>query len=266
MRSQISKPSSTPLQLLKSQVMILRRKPWAFTLIELLVVIAIIAILSSMLLPALGKAKENARKTYCLNNLRQIGISIVLYSDDNENLLPARTSLKRWPTQLLPYYKDLKLLVCPSDQEMKRQASNPRRTRFQTIDDRPRSYIINGWNDYFFQTMGRRALDINTFSNKSIPESAIKSPSQTIVLGEKRSTSNHFYMDFLEGQGNDVDQIHRGRHAYAPSKRESDAPTGGSVYAFADGSARFIKQGRLLYPLNLWAVTESYRTNRVFSQ
>ena len=90
-----------------------------FTLIELLVVIAIIAILASILFPVFGRARENARRSSCQSNLKQIGLGIVQYSQDYDERMPGQglnnqpTTLQ-WMDRIEPYVKSTQLYSCPS--------------------------------------------------------------------------------------------------------------------------------------------------------
>lgn len=102
-------------------------RPTCFTLIELLVVIAIIAILASLLLPVLARAKERGRATQCLSNLHQIGLGLQMYVGDNHNRLPtmrdALLDTNQVPTNPAPnavlahYVPGTNIWRCPSDQK-----------------------------------------------------------------------------------------------------------------------------------------------------
>jgi prepilin-type N-terminal cleavage/methylation domain-containing protein/prepilin-type processing-associated H-X9-DG protein len=101
-----------------------RRSRRAFTLIELLVVIAMIAILAALLFPVFAQAREKARQTSCLSNLRQLSAAMHMYADDSDGLFPpavARQSrlqqnyfLISWMALLQPYTKNLGVFICPT--------------------------------------------------------------------------------------------------------------------------------------------------------
>lgn len=122
----------------------------AFTLIELLVVIAIIALLLSILTPALNKAKLQVRNTICLSNLSQIGLAANLYADDNESYIPrgAGSSGPLWFVQFLPYlghqrnetdYRGVKIYQCPSFPKSGEGLNSIPNNR-QTV-----CFVMNGW-------------------------------------------------------------------------------------------------------------------------
>jgi prepilin-type N-terminal cleavage/methylation domain-containing protein/prepilin-type processing-associated H-X9-DG protein len=206
-----------------------------FTLIELLVVIAIIAILAAMLLPALSRARQSARRIVCVDHLKQLALATVMYVMDNENYYPSSNSPDKWPQAIRPGYDNLRILVCPDDRSISGVAVNT-----PSADQAPRSYLINAWTDYFDSLPQPVMFEI-------MPESVVEQPSETILFGEKQEEQGDFLMDLRTG--NEVTVLEQSRHAR------------GANYAFTDGGARFLRFGKSLSPVNLWGVTPDARNN-----
>ncbi|MGD1083526.1 MAG: type II secretion system protein [Verrucomicrobiota bacterium] len=241
------------------------RKMAAFTLIELLVVIAIICILASMMLPALGQAKATARRIKCVSNQHQISLANMMYADDFSGGYPPRPEDRvanrnpRWPTLLFPYYLSTNIMVCPSEATNTPNAAGIAGGSPYLQDRVYRSYIINGFNDGYAAKYapGWTSTTYCTNPPNQLPflkENEIPLPSDTAIFSEKLSFAADYFMDYFNiDDGNILDQTkHSGQNTNL----------GGSVIAFVDGGARYMKDLTSMQPVILWCTT-AYRTNGV---
>jgi type II secretory pathway pseudopilin PulG len=232
------------------------RRRHAFTLIELLVMAALLCLLVGLLLPAVIKAKEWGRRAQCLSQLHQLNLSLALYAEDHDRLYPDRQTQRPWPLQLRPYYLSTSLRGCPSD---------PRPDRFVDVsatNSAGWSYSMTGFGDPDLGSMENESWSafIEGPKRGSIPESALAHPSETILFGETQG--DQLYVELKREPGNFLDVLDFGRHGGIRSGTgTARVKSGGANHAYADGSVRVLDFGKAICPINLWGVTDYYRTN-----
>ena len=198
-----------------------------FTLLELLVVIVIIAVLASIILSVFSRTKQSADEVKTLSNMRQMGVAMLAYANDNNYQLPSRTTsspdgtgtVQKWPVLLFPYLQDARIYYSPVPNDSfgnSYKVSNL--NAYTNSGSNTTSYIYNGMNDVI--PLGDQTSTVRT--------NMIAQSSETILLGIPYAQKNQFYMDFGEGGGNNNDILNK------------SAFPNGSIYVFSDGSSRVL--------------------------
>jgi prepilin-type N-terminal cleavage/methylation domain-containing protein/prepilin-type processing-associated H-X9-DG protein len=186
----------------------MQRSKGGFTLIELLVVIAIIAILAAILFPVFAQAREAARKTSCISNMKQIGTAIAMYSQDYDEVYPYGCPENWWQDTwawiVQPYVKNVQILRCPSDTT----------DRYYEWAGPRISYAANGlfrWDN----SIGKMAVvglmgmaQPSWVQPTQRTQSEVNRPAETVLLGEKHIPTNQIwfgpYCTFYGGFWNDA--------------------------------------------------------------
>ena len=160
-----------------------RSRRAGFTLIELLVVIAIIAVLAAILFPVFAQAREKARQTACLSNVRQMGFAVMMYTQDYDETFPlAATATAQgflnWHHLTDPYVKNKQVWICPS-------ASLPTRDGLGSLS------CHYGFNTYYLN-VGIKVLNIFSLNNApGVTLAAVADPTRTVMLADCRGVDGY---------------------------------------------------------------------------
>lgn len=217
----------------------------AFTLIELLVVIAIIAILAAILFPVFARARENARRSSCQSNLKQIGLGILQYTQDYDEKFPGRaigpSEANSWRRIIFPYVKSTQLFACPSNTGNATLARDSDPTVMSTAgllttDPKfPVSYACNGTDDMSGYGGGTAPMAYN----KGASLAQLGDPSRTLLVTEVGPT--WIYSEFNIGTAGS---------AYFPGH------LGQVNYLFTDGHVKSLKPSATANP-NMWNMEDN---------